>query len=165
MVNQYTVAEFAHVLFGMMWVGVSIYIELVLAPMLKKAEKVGDLLRLLPIMGKTSLFQMLSGLLVLATGAVYLLLLFPLDVVLTISSGQLVVVGLVLVLVALINGMVFLKPVAGKLIETKWPEDPNAPIPESVVRLRATILAGSVVNTVIVVVVLFLMVAAANGGL
>jgi uncharacterized membrane protein len=165
MISEITFAEFAHVLFGMMWVGVSIYIELVLAPILKRTKVVGEYRQLLPIMGKTSAVQLMSGLLVVLTGVVYMLLRYPLDRILTVSSGQLVIVGLVLVLAALTNGMVFLKPTAMKIVKTSWPDDPNAAVPEAVLALQGRLLKGTLVNTAIVVVVLFLMVTAATGGL
>jgi len=164
MVSAITFAEFAHVLFGMMWVGVSVYVELVLAPILKKAESAGEFRRLLPVLGKTSMFQSFSGLLVIATGVVYLLLKYPLSAVLAVSTGQLVIVSLVLVLVALINGFAFLKPTAMKIVKAAWPDDPGAPIPENVRAYRKKLFAGSLANTMIVVLVLFLMVVAATGG-
>jgi len=164
MVSGIAFAEFAHVLFGMMWVGVSIYIELVLAPILKRAKAVGEYRRLLPILGKTSMFQMMSGFLVIATGVVYLLLKYDLNAVLANSQGQLVILSLVLVLAALINGIVFLKPTAMKIAKAPWPEDPGAAIPDVVRAHQKRLLTGSLVNTLIVVVVLFLMVVAATGG-
>ncbi len=165
MVSEITFAKFAHVLFGMMWVGVSIYVELILAPILKRTKAAGEYRRLLPILGKTSMFQMMSGFLVIATGVVYLLLKYDLGTVLTISSGQLVIVSLVLVLAALTNGIVFLKPTAMKIVKASWPDDPDAGIPEAVLALQGRLLKGTLVNTAIVVVVLFLMVTAATGGL
>jgi len=165
MVSGITFAEFAHVLFGMMWVGVSTYIELVLAPILKGAKTAGEYRRMLPILGKTSIFQMISGLLVIATGVVYLLLKYNLNVVLAISPGQLVILSLVLVLVALFNGIVFLKPIAMKIAKAPWPEDPGAAIPDVVREHQKKLFTASFVNTSIIVVVLFLMVVAATGGL
>lgn len=164
MISEFTVAEFFHVLFGMMWVGTSIYVELVLAPVVKRAKVVGEYRQLLPIMGRTSAVQMMSGLLVIATGVVYLLLRYDLGAVLAISSGKLIILSLVLVLAALINGIVFLKPTAMKIVKTSWPDDPNAVIPEVVAKLQKKLFTGSLVNTSIVVVVLFLMVVAATGG-
>lgn len=166
MVSSMALAEFAHVLFGMMWVGVSVYIELVLAPILKKAKEAGEFRRLLPILGKTSAFQMLSAILAIVTGFVYLLLLYePLDSILSRSSGQLILVSLALVLAALVNGIVFLKPTAMKIAKASWPEDPTAPIPEEVKTYQRKLSTGSLLNTLIVVAVLFLMVLAATGGL
>jgi putative copper export protein len=105
----------------------------------------------------------MSGLLVIATGAVYLLLIYqPLDLLVTTSSGKLILAGLTLVLVALVNGIVFLKPTAMKIAKTPWPEDPNAAIPASVGPHLERLLRGSQVNTLLVVVVLFLMVTAAT---
>jgi len=169
-VSELTFAEFAHVLFGMMWVGTTIYIEAVLAPILKKAKAAGEYRRLLPVLGKTSAFATMSGLLVLVTGVVYLLLKYPLDRILVvppgqlISSGLLVLVSLALVVVALVSGFTFLKPTAMKIVKAAWPEDPNAPIPEAVLALQKRLFNGLRVNILIVVVVLFLMVSAATGG-
>jgi len=164
MVSEITFAEFFHVLFGMLWVGVSVYAELVLVPILKRAKAAGEYRRLLPVLGKTSMFQTMSGLLVIATGVVYLLLRYNLNTVLAISPGQLVILGLVLVVVALINGFVFLKPIAMKIVQAPWPEDPNAAIPDVVLKQQKRLFTGTLVNMLIVVAVLFLMVLAANGG-
>jgi len=128
-----TAAEFAHVLFGMMWVGTSIYTEVVLAPLLKRFKTTGEVLSFLPLFGRTSAFQMISGIMVIVTGSIYMLLKYqPLDTILTISSGQLVVLGLILVVVALMNGVVFLKPIAGQMQKVAWPKDPSVPIPDRV---------------------------------
>lgn len=161
MVVEVIAAEFAHVIFGMMWVGTSIYIELILAPILRKAKTAGEFRQLLAILGKTSSFQGMSAILVILTGVAYLLLVYDLGSILTSTPGQLVIVSLILVLVAIVNGFAFLRPVAIKIVRSAWPDDPNAPVPDSVKALERKLLAGSLMSTGIVIVVLLLMVTAA----
>ena len=166
MVNELTVAEFAHVLFGAMWVGAAIYIEAVLLPIQRKAKTGGEFRPLLPVLGKTSGFQAISGLLVLVSGVIYMLLKYqPLGAILTVSSGQLIIVALVLVLGTMVSGFAFLRPTAKKIATTPWPEDPSAPVPESVRHHERRLEMGSLLNTIVVVIVLLLMVIAATGGL
>lgn len=171
MVSASTVVEFAHVVFGMMWVGVSIYVEAVLAPLLKETRTVGAFRGFLPLFGRTSLFQTVSGFFVLLTGIVYMLLHYwPLETLVApipgvaVVPGVLVLLSLGLVLVALGVGTAFLKPTAMRVAKFPFPADPGAPIPEPVQGLVRTLLRGASLNMAIVVVVLLLMVIAATGG-
>src|SRR3989304_4493688 len=94
MVSASTVVEFAHVVFGMMGGGVSIYGEAVLAPLLKETRTVGAFRGFLPLFGRTSLFQTVSGFFVLLTGIVYMLLHYwPLETLVAPIPGVAVVPG------------------------------------------------------------------------
>lgn len=161
MAVEHIAAEFAHVLFGMMWVGTSIYIEVVIAPIMRKAKNVGEYRHMLGLLGKTSRFQGISALLVLLTGIVYLLILYPVDAILTQVSGQIIIVALVLVLATIVSGFAFLSPTAMKIVKTPWPEDSTAPVPDPVRSLEKRLWAGSMASAILVVVVLVLMIVAA----
>ena len=146
--------------------------EAVLAPLIKEVKTVGAFRGMLPLFGKTSLFQTVSGFFVLLTGIVYMLLHYwPLDTLVApipgvaVTPGVLVLLSLVLVLLALVIGFAFLKPTAMRIVKTPFPADPAAPIPQTVQGLLRTLLRGTTVNMALVVVVLLLMVTAATGGI
>ena len=170
MVTALTVEEFAHVIFGMMWVGTSIYVEAVLVPTARDMRSSGAFRGMLPLFGRTSMFQTVSGVFVLLTGVVYLLVKYPISEILaptgaTVTPAVLALIGLVLVIVALANGMVFLKPTAMKIAKSSWPADPAAPVPEAVMGQFRFLARGASINTGIVIVVLLLMVMAGTGGI
>ncbi|HKZ48937.1 MAG TPA: hypothetical protein VJ397_09165 [Thermoplasmata archaeon] len=166
MASAFTVAEFAHVFFGMLWVGVSVYGEAVLFPLVRQAKTVSQLRHWLPLAGQTSAFQGISGTLVLVTGLIYLVMKYqPLGDILTTSSGLLVIVSLVLVLVALVAGFAVLMPRAKGMAKMEWPKDPAAPIPADIAATLQTLMRGASANTAIVIAVLALMVLAATGGI
>ncbi len=164
MASAFTVAEFAHVFFGMLWVGVSVYGEAVLFPLVRQARTVGQLRHWLPLAGQTSAFQGVSGILVLVTGLIYLLMKYqPIGDVLTTSSGQLMIASLVLVLVAMVIGFGALMPRAKGMAKMAWPKDPAAPIPADIATTLQTLMRGATANTAIVISVLALMVLATTG--
>jgi hypothetical protein len=165
-VSALTAAGFAYVLFVMIWVGTSIYVEAALVPRLRRFKTTGQVLTFLPLFRKTSTFKGISGVLVLVSGAAFLVLKYqPVGKILTGSPGPLSVLALALVLVAEANGFLFLRPVAKKLRAVAWLTDTAAPLPEMVRPLTRKMIQGSTLNTMLVVVVLALLIMAATGGI
>ncbi len=167
MVSLLQVAAFFHVLFGVIWVGTSLYIDIAWIRPWRATKTVAELKVWQGVLRPTGPFIGISSLLVILTGLVYMFMKYGTDLGLiwASSSGRLVLISLALVLVAFFIGLGVNNRTAMKLVKMPLPDDAEAPIPKEASGLMDSLMKSSMVATIIIVVVLLLMVLGATGGL
>ncbi|HLF06725.1 MAG TPA: DUF2269 family protein [Thermoplasmata archaeon] len=163
---SYILAEFVHVLFGMIWLGGGIVMLFVVIRVAEKDGKVASFKTAVAIGQRAGPMFMIASILVLATGIVYMGLKYGWDLgyIWSLPNGRLILIALVLVIFAIVLGAAGATPMIKKLAALKLPDDPDAMVPEEARSVVKKLKLDGYISLTIVTVVMFLMVAAANGG-
>ncbi len=159
-----TSAALLHILFGTMWVGGGLFALLVNQRVAKTARSVGEFKVFQSIAMKMGPFFILSSILTLVSGIALMRLKYGWDIgeIWGSDSGKLVLVSLVIVAWAIVEGLVVNGPTAIKLSKLALPADAGAPISPEAIPLVKRLSMEGIISVVLVVVVLVMMVVAGH---
>ena len=162
----YIIAEYVHILFGMIWLGGGIMMVFIIIRAANKDGKVGQFKATLEIGKRAGPFFMLSSILVLVSGILYMGLKYGWDLgyIWSLPNGRLIIIAMVMVVFSIVLGVAGATPLIKKLTALKLPADADAPIPDDAKAIAKRLTMDGYVTVINLSIVLFLMVAAANGG-
>jgi hypothetical protein len=157
-----------HALFGVMWFGIHVLVEMIFVPVLTKSTKLVELAPVARFAPSVSSAGNALGILTTVTGVVFLYIKFPPDQVDWLGFGetQAIIAALVTAFVSLVFANAVLRPAALALTKDApaTPPPPDAEIPPPLLPRLKRVAMYMRIQTSFVVLMLVFMVIAIEGG-